>query len=217
MIRLLALAWAGLAATVLVRRWRGIPVRARSAALANGELVNGELALKHPVPTPAPASPPVLRRRVGLSRRSAPVEAVGFDLALLADLVRAGILAGLNPFLALLAAVEAGGGSTPDDLGDAFRAVRTGSSLGDAAAGAALRAPAVGPLLEAITSATRSGAPLAPGLERLAAGARRSARLALATRARAAPVRLLFPLVFLGLPAFGLLVLAPVVLSGPLF
>ncbi|MGH9022067.1 MAG: type II secretion system F family protein [Acidimicrobiia bacterium] len=205
MIRLFALVLAGLAASTLVQHVRRAPVRARARRLGK----------RGHDPTSWFGG---VRRRPGRhSRRPAPAAVVGFDVALLTDLVRSGILAGLNPFLALVVAAEAGGAPELGDPDDLTRALRSGSSFEDALSVAARRAPSLGPLLALLASSTRSGAPLAPALERLSASARRSARLALATRARSVPVRLLFPLVFLGLPAFGLLALAPVVLSSPLF
>lgn len=208
MIRILGFGGAfggvAVAASKLLHHLRRAPVRARAVRLA-------------PAPDPV-CGVAAVRRRFGRSaRRPAPVGAVGFDLALLADLVRAGILAGLNPFLALVAVTEAGGAPEVGGLDDFVRAFRKGSSFEDALSVAARRTPSFGPLFAVFASSARSGAPLAPALERLSAGARRSARLALATRARSAPIRLLFPLVFLGLPAFGLLALAPAVLSSPLF
>ena len=49
---------------------------------------------------------------------------------------------------------------------------------------------------------------------RLADEARAAARRRAETRARVLPVKLLFPLVFLVLPAFGLLTVAPALLSA---
>jgi tight adherence protein B len=60
----------------------------------------------------------------------------------------------------------------------------------------------------------RTGAPVAPLLARLAATGRDDARRDALTWARRLPVRLLFPLVFLILPAFLLMTVAPVLLAG---
>jgi tight adherence protein C len=51
-------------------------------------------------------------------------------------------------------------------------------------------------------------------LARLSSEARADLRRRAEARARTVPVRLLFPLVFLVLPAFGLLTVAPVLLDG---
>jgi tight adherence protein C len=54
---------------------------------------------------------------------------------------------------------------------------------------------------------------LARSTAELAASVRRSRRAATAERARTAPVKMLFPLVFLVLPAFLLLTVVPVLLT----
>ena len=53
-----------------------------------------------------------------------------------------------------------------------------------------------------------------PALERLAVEERTQLRRRAEARARKVPVRLLFPLVFLVLPAFGLLTVVPALLAG---
>jgi tight adherence protein C len=57
------------------------------------------------------------------------------------------------------------------------------------------------------------GSSLADEVSRLAADVRESRRARAAERARTAPVKMLFPLVFLVLPAFLLLTVVPVLLS----
>ncbi len=69
-------------------------------------------------------------------------------------------------------------------------------------------------LTEALAASDRYGAPVGDALDRLAVEERANLRRAAETRARAAPVRLLFPLVLLVLPAFGLLTVVPVLLTG---
>ena len=70
------------------------------------------------------------------------------------------------------------------------------------------------PLGAMLAASSRSGAPIRTALQRLAESSRIATRQRAETRARAVPVRLLFPLVFTILPAFGLLTLAPVVLGA---
>ena len=55
--------------------------------------------------------------------------------------------------------------------------------------------------------------PLLPDVQRLAADVRETRRSRAAERARTAPVKMLFPLVFLILPAFLLLTVVPVLLT----
>ncbi len=64
----------------------------------------------------------------------------------------------------------------------------------------------------AIDANDRLGAPVGPALDRLAATVRAEVRRRDEARARTVPVRLLFPLVFLVLPAFGLLTVVPALL-----
>jgi hypothetical protein len=62
--------------------------------------------------------------------------------------------------------------------------------------------------------AERDGAPIADLLARLADDARAVVRRRSEAHARRVPVRLLFPLVFLVLPAFGLLTVVPALAAG---
>jgi tight adherence protein C len=64
-----------------------------------------------------------------------------------------------------------------------------------------------------LTRTERLGTSLAEATSELAAGVRESRRLARTERARTAPVKMLFPLVFLVLPAFLLLTVVPVLLT----
>ena len=65
-----------------------------------------------------------------------------------------------------------------------------------------------------IATGARLGAAVDDALARLAAESRRDLRRRAEARARTVPVRLLFPLVFLVLPAFGLLTVVPAVAAG---
>jgi tight adherence protein B len=69
-------------------------------------------------------------------------------------------------------------------------------------------------LLALLAASERSGAPIGAALGRLAASTRAQSRRRAMARARTVPVRLLFPLVLLVLPAFLLLTVAPVVLAA---
>jgi hypothetical protein len=121
--------------------------------------------------------------------------------------------AGLTPYLALAVAARA----APPAVAGRFEAVLTAAGeqrLVDALEAEAEASPPLGALLGVLIACERLGAPAAPSLSRLAAEGRARSRQEALARARAVPVRLLFPLVFLVLPAFLVLTVVPVVLAG---
>jgi tight adherence protein C len=65
----------------------------------------------------------------------------------------------------------------------------------------------------ALTRTETLGSSLATSMQELAERVRAARRAAVTERARTAPVKMLFPLVFLVLPAFLLLTVVPVLLS----
>jgi hypothetical protein len=134
-------------------------------------------------------------------------------VALTADLLAMALAAGLTPYLAL----EVGARFAPEPSGArlaaVLRAAEHGERLADALDTEASHTLALAPILALLAATERSGAPVAAALARLAASTRGHARRTAMARARTVPVRLLFPLVFLVLPAFLLLTVAPVVLA----
>ena len=74
--------------------------------------------------------------------------------------------------------------------------------------------PAADDLVTVLRAAGRDGAPLADGLARSAAAARRAHRRAIEARARRLPVTMLLPLVCCVLPAFVLLTVVPVLVES---
>ena len=74
--------------------------------------------------------------------------------------------------------------------------------------------PALSAVTDVLIASARLGAPAGPALARLGEETRSALRRQAEARARTLPVKLLFPLVFLVLPAFGLLTLAPAVISA---
>ena len=163
--------------------------------------------------TAVPRSP---RSGTGVGRAlrrttSAPaVEAV----ALTADLLAMAVGAGFTPYLALEVAARFGPQAAADPLRRVLAAVEGGLRLAEALDAEAVRSPHLAPVLATRANSERSGAPVGPALVRLAAGTRAQIRRRAMARARTVPVRLLFPLVFLVLPAFLLLTVAPVVLAS---
>lgn len=70
------------------------------------------------------------------------------------------------------------------------------------------------PVLQALSASERHGAPIVPVLDRIAGDTRTARRRRAEERARRVPVKLLFPLVFCTLPAFGLLTVVPLLASA---
>lgn len=143
------------------------------------------------------------------------VEAVNHELPQLLDLLAAASSAGLSGQLALRSAVSATEGPLGDELRGALRAVDLGARWRDELQRVADRV-ALPDLSRAVTALTRSGSlgsSLAGAMTELAAEVREERRAALSERARKAPVKMLFPLVFLVLPAFLLLTVVPVLLT----
>ena len=217
-IQILAVGWAALLAAPLVHGARRVSARDRAATLAS---------TTHPV-AQSPATtwsgrllarlPEVVAGIVGTiasqrdERRLADV--VARELPPTVDLLAVAVGAGCTPFLA----VDAAARWAPPTLAATFDGVRRACALGrgfDAALDdTAAAVPALRPLADALLASERFGAPVGDALLRLAAEQRAVVRRRAEARARTVPVRLLFPLVFLVLPAFGLLTVVPAVLGG---
>jgi tight adherence protein C len=137
------------------------------------------------------------------------------ELPLFLDLLAVATSAGLAPQLAVRLAAEPLVGPLADDLGSAIRRADLGGRWRDEVAAVAERS-GLPDLRRATTILGRSetlGSALADEVSRLAADVRGTRRARAAERARTAPVKMLFPLVFLILPAFLLLTVVPVLLS----
>jgi tight adherence protein C len=89
-----------------------------------------------------------------------------------------------------------------------------GGSLGEALDALGRSRPALEPVTAVLVASERLGAPAGPALVRLAQELRSDLRRQAEARARTLPVKLLFPLVFLVLPAFGLLTVVPALLQA---
>ena len=135
-------------------------------------------------------------------------------VALTADLLAVALAAGLTPFLALDVVARFGPEPVAGRLGVLLAAAGAGQRLADALDAEAARDPGTAALLALLAASERSGAPVGAALGRLAASTRAQIGRRAMARARTVPVRLLFPLVFLVLPAFLLLTVAPVVLAA---
>jgi tight adherence protein C len=131
------------------------------------------------------------------------------------DLLAAASSAGLSGQLALRRSVTALGGPLSFELADALDAVDLGARWRDEMAAAAerLELPDLRRTVVALSRTESLGASLANSTAELAASVRAARRAAVTERARTAPVKMLFPLVFLVLPAFLLLTVVPVLLT----
>ena len=131
------------------------------------------------------------------------------------DLLAAGSMAGLAAPLSLRRAADGVRGPLADELQGAAAAVELGGRWRDELRVVAERL-ALPDLRRAVTAITRTevlGSSLADTIRELADDVRDDRRNRAAEQARKAPVKMLFPLVFMILPAFLLLTVVPVLLS----
>ncbi len=133
------------------------------------------------------------------------------ELSITIDLLAVAVGAGYTPYLA----VEVAARWAPPVLGRVLENVAGACRLGadfDRALDDMARAHGeLRGLGDALLATDRLGAPVLDSLQRLAVSARADVRRRAEARARTVPVRLLFPLVFLVLPAFGLLTVVPAI------
>jgi hypothetical protein len=160
-----------------------------------------------------PPPPPSLRSRPSPRSRRRGGEPSA-ELVAVADLLHVAVSAGHS----LHGAVAAVGATADGPAGVALARVDAAFARGRPMADALeelTRAigPEARPLVTALSSSLRSGAPLAPGLQRLADAQRRRQRRRAEERIRRLPVLLLAPLVGLVLPAFVVLTIVPVALT----
>jgi tight adherence protein C len=137
------------------------------------------------------------------------------EIPQLLDLLAGASSAGLAAPAALRRAIGATTGPLAEDLAVVLRAVDLGARWRDELRRAADRMQ-LSDLRRAVGALTRTeslGSSLSTAMTELAADVRASRRAAASERARTAPVKMLFPLVFLVLPAFLLLTVVPVLLS----
>ena len=148
-----------------------------------------------------------------LARRTS--AAADREIPVLLDLLAVATSAGLPPQLAFRRAVEAATGPLADELRSVLDASDLGGRWRDEliVVGDRLALPDLQRLLGALARTDSLGSSLAEEIEHVASDVREVRRAATAQRARTAPVKMLFPLVFLVLPAFLLLTVVPVLLT----
>ena len=218
LVLVLGLAWGAVAATPLAMRARRQCVELRLGPLRPARAV------------PARMSPVLLGRvldslsrsavgRVladarGRHRARAEGAALGAELPVTLDLLGVAVGAGCTPYLAVDMAARWAPPGMAARLAGVQDACALGATFAEALDDVAARSPPLRPLADALLASDRLGAPVGPALARLAAEQRAELRRHAETHARRVPVRLLFPLVFVVLPAFGLLTVIPTLLAG---
>jgi tight adherence protein C len=181
------------------------------AAFVGVSFLTGSMALAAPVAFGAFVLPDLVvsraaRRRQALVEREVPV---------LLDLLAVAATAGLGGQLALRRAAEAVDGPLAEALGVMLRRVDLGGRWREELVAVAGRLD-LPDLRRAVSVLTRSeviGSTYVDALAEIARDSRETRRAAATERARKAPVKMLFPLVFLVLPAFLLLTVVPVLVT----
>jgi len=141
--------------------------------------------------------------------------AMDAEIPQLLDLLAAGSAAGLSAVAGLQRSVSVLRGPLGTELRTSLEAVDLGARWREelAAVTERLGLPDLRRAVAVLTRTETLGTSLTDATKELAAEMRRSRSSAVAERARAAPVKMLFPLVFLVLPAFLLLTVVPVLLT----
>jgi len=131
------------------------------------------------------------------------------------DLLAAGSTAGLSAELSFRRAVACLRGSLARALGDVVHAIDLGTPWRQAFATYAATSgdPDLRRTVAVLARTETLGVPLSEATRELARTVREARRSETLERARTAPVRMLFPLVFLILPAFLLLTVVPVLIT----
>ena len=130
------------------------------------------------------------------------------------ELIRSALECGTTPSVALLVVADVDASALRPALQVAAADLRQGSPFDDVVRRLIVSAPELRAMAEVLLASSRLGLPVVETLRGLALEARASRRRDAEARARRLPVLLLFPVVCLTLPAFVLLTVAPLLLSG---
>lgn len=136
------------------------------------------------------------------------------DLALVAEMVRMAVTAGLTPVQALRTVGPLAPPASAGVLSIATTSLDLGLDLDAALDRLRQAAPELTGLADALSASAHLGVGIDTALARVSDEARATVRRRAEARARTVPVRLLFPLVVCVLPAFALLGVAPSLLAG---
>jgi len=215
---LLGAAWGMLVAIPLAYRARRAGTTVRATELGASTTSGFSRGVLRRVAQSLPSMPTVIARPLGEVRQRRAARGVEriveHELPVTIDLLAVAVGAGCTPYLAVDVAATWSPPMLASQLGGVVRACTLGRSFADALDDLAVRVPPIRPLADALLASERFGAAVGDALIRLAAEQRAVLRRRAETRARTVPVRLLFPLVFLVLPAFGLLTVVPALLAG---
>jgi hypothetical protein len=218
LVLVLGLAWGALAATPLAMRARRRRVDLRLSPLRHVRAMparTSRVLLGRVVePLRGSAVGRVLAGARARHRARREGAALGAELPITLDLLGVAVGAGCTPYLAVDMAARWAPPGMAARMAGVQHACALGATFAEALDDVAERAPPLRPLADALLASDRLGAPVGPALARLAAEQRAELRRHAETHARRVPVRLLFPLVFVVLPAFGLLTVMPTLLAG---
>ena len=219
-------AWGVVAAFPLAARGRRAALAARVAPLAS-DAGRPRRRWQHTLEV---RTRPLVER-AGVSAVAAPIRRVvgGFlrlrasrrrdaalarELPVVLDLLGVAVGAGCTPYLAVEVAVRWAPPVVAARLTSVIQACTLGVAFEVALDDLARAVPLLRPLADALLASERLGAPVGRALARLSAEERASLRRRAESHDRKVPVRLLFPLVFLVLPAFVLLTVVPGLAAG---
>ena len=155
------------------------------------------------------------RRRDGARATRGRRRAVHDEVPQLLDLLAAGSTAGLSAELSFRRAVACLRGPLGVELVDVLHAIDLGTPWRQALASYATDSgePDLRRTVAVLARTETLGVPLSEATHELARSVREARRSGTLERARTAPVKMLFPLVFLILPAFLLLTVVPVLIT----
>ncbi len=193
-------------------RFAGVRLAGAGLGVLFGVIVPFPGPLVAPLLAVAGARLPLFVAGRAARRRQAAMNA---EIPQLLDLLAAGSSAGLAAPLALRRAIDGIHGPLAEQLRKVLDDVDLGARWRDRLRALADHAQ-LPDLTKAVATLTRTeslGSSLADSTRELAVAVRSARRAAVTERARTAPVKMLFPLVFLVLPAFLLLTVVPVLLT----
>ena len=192
--------------------WRGLGVVVGGAAAIPPMLGRWPVPLLAPALALAGSRVPRIALAAAERKRRAAIDA---EIPQFLDVLAAASSAGLSASLAVRRATDAVRGPLRIELDRANRSVDLGARWREELDGLAVRCqlPDLRRAVAALTRTETLGSSLADTTAELAASVRDARRARATERARTAPVKMLFPLVFLILPAFLLLTVVPVLLT----